>query len=926
MPHMSHDLVNVDNLAQAEATYEAYLRDPNAVDQAWRTYFANLDANGAGTWAPPPDYSQETLFRPAATAQASDQQVRDSNTKQEHVDQLIRAYRSRGHRIANLDPLGRRPTEHPELALSFHGLSDADLDTRFSAHTLGGGPLPLRDIISKMRNTYCRTIGVQFMHIENAQVRNWLLTRMESTENHARLSRDEQVQILTKLTDAENFETFVHKKFIGAKRFSLEGAESLIPLLDTAIEQAAVHGVEQMVIGMAHRGRLNVLANIIGKSPQKIFTEFTDADPFAKPGRGDVKYHLGYSSDRKTNAGTNMHLSLCFNPSHLEFVGPVAVGRVRAKQDRLNDGARSKVLGVVIHGDAAFPGQGVNLEALNMGQLPGYSSGGTLHIVVNNQVGFTTPPELGRSTPYATDLARMLEVPIFHVNGEDPESVTQVVRLALEFQATYKRDVFIDMYCYRRLGHNESDEPAFTQPVMYQWISQQPTVRQGYLNNLLKLGGVSREEAEQIDVRCRTRLEEDLARVKRGEKLESREDRGIWKAYIGNDADAQPQTGPSKDGLAQLLRVQTELPAEFTANSKIVRLLEGRREMAEGKRSLDWGGAEALAFASLAAEGTRIRLSGQDSGRGTFSHRHAILYDANSGNKYIPLMHVADKQGAVEIWDSPLSETAVLGFDYGYSLDSPDGLVMWEAQFGDFANGAQVIIDQFIASGESKWQRMSGVVLLLPHGYEGQGGEHSSARLERFLCLAAENNIQVAYPTTPAQIFHLLRRQVVRPTRKPLVVMSPKSLLRHPQAVSSLEEMADGHFQEVIPEVNAKLRTKARRVLICSGKVYYDLLAARQERKADDVAIVRVEQLYPNMPKNLEPVLGAYAKGTQMVWLQEEPANMGAWPYICLKLGGGEMTQWNLRCVAREESASPASGSMNRHKHEHNKLMDQAFA
>jgi 2-oxoglutarate dehydrogenase E1 component len=926
MSQTSQVLVNVDNLAQAEATYQAYLADPTSVDASWRAFFEGLDAKGTARFVAPPDFSHDTLFRAGAGASGTDSKTGTSNSKQERVDQLIRAYRSRGHRIANLDPLGRRPSEHPELALSFHNLSDADLGTSFSAASLGGGPMPLRDIIAKMRNTYCRTIGVQYMHIENAQVRTWLMTRMESTENHLKLSRDEQVQILTKLTDAENFETFIHKKFLGAKRFSLEGAESLIPLLDSAIEQAAVQGVEQMVIGMAHRGRLNVLANIIGKSPQKIFTEFADEDPYAKPGRGDVKYHLGYSADRKTRAGSNMHLSLCFNPSHLEFVGPVALGRVRAKQDRLADAERSKVLGVVVHGDAAFPGQGVNLEVLNMSQLPGYRSGGTLHIIVNNQVGFTTPPEMGRSTPYSTDVARMLEVPIFHVNGEDPESVAQVVRLALEFHAAFKRDVIIDMYCYRRWGHNESDEPSFTQPVMYAWINKQPTVREVYFENLVKLGEITRAEAEEIDVRCRNRLEEDLARVKRGEKSAAHEDRGIWEPYVGHDKEAEVKTGLSQDVLTKLLKAQTVLPESFVPNSKIVRLLDGRRDMAEGKKDLDWGAGEALAFASLAYEGSRIRLSGQDSGRGTFSHRHAILYDAQSGKRHIPLMHIGDKQGAVEIWDSPLSETGVLGFDYGYSLDSPEALVMWEAQFGDFANGAQVIIDQFIASGEAKWQRLSGVTLLLPHGYEGQGGEHSSARLERFLQLAAENNIQVIYPSTPAQIFHLLRRQVLRPSRKPLVVMSPKSLLRHPAAVSSLSEFAEGRFCEVIADQEPALQTKARRVLICSGKVYYDLLAARQQRKIDDVALVRVEQLYPMMPQNLEPVLSRYPKGTKMVWVQEEPANMGAWPYICLKLGAGEMQQWNLTCVSREEAASPACGSMSRHKIEQSDLMDRAFA
>lgn len=922
--------LNVDNLGHIEALYQQYKHNPQSIEPQWAHYFANLDNasnDPAGTDTSAPDYSGGTLFRPPGTVQGLQPPMDASNVLQERVDGLIRSYRNQGHCIADLDPLGRRPKTLPELELKFHRLENVSLETQFSADSIGGdaASMSLRDIIAKMRNTYCRTIGVQMMHISDMGVRGWLQKRMESSENHAQLSRQEQIQILTKLTDAENFETFVHKKFLGAKRFSLEGAESLIPLLDTAIEQAATHGIEQMVIGMAHRGRLNVLANILGKSPQKIFTEFADEDPYAKPGRGDVKYHLGYSSDRETNVGKPMHLSLCFNPSHLEFVGPVLQGRVRAKQDRIQDSKRDRILGVAIHGDAAFAGQGVNFEMFNMSELPGYRIGGTLHIVVNNQVGFTTPPEMGRSTAYATDLAKMLEIPIFHVNGEDPESVTQVVRLALAFHAEFKRDVIIDMYCYRRLGHNESDEPSFTQPVMYQWINKQPTVRQVYLDNLVKLGEVTHAEAEQIDIRCRNRLEEDLARVKRGEKLKVDEDQGIWRPYVGQAKDAKYNASVDAAVLKQLLLKQTVLPQDFSPNAKIVRLLETRREMAEGKRALDWGACEALAFASLAVAKTPVRLSGQDSGRGTFSHRHAILYDTRDGRKYVPLMHLDKDQARVEIWDSPLSETGVLGFDYGYSLDSPEALVMWEAQFGDFANGAQVIIDQFIASGEAKWQRLSGIVLLLPHAYEGQGGEHSSARLERFLNLAAENNIQVAYPSNGAQIFHLLRRQVLRPTRKPLIVMSPKSLLRNPQAGSALEDLVQGHFQEIIPDADAALQKTARQVLLCSGKVYYDLLQDRQTRNDRDTAIVRVEQIYPNFVENVERVLAGYKKKPVVRWVQEEPANMGAWPYICLKLAEGALRTWNITCVSREEAASPACGSASRHKIEQKTLMQQAF-
>ncbi|HET6343460.1 MAG TPA: 2-oxoglutarate dehydrogenase E1 component, partial [Myxococcota bacterium] len=721
--------------------------------------------------------------------------------------------------------------------------------------------------------------------------------------------------------------TFLQTKFVGQKRFSLEGGESVIALLDRVLSRAAEDELDEVCIGMPHRGRLNVLANIMGKSPRKIFAEFEDANPFAKPGRGDVKYHLGYSFDRPTNAGGQVHLSLCFNPSHLEFVGPVAAGRVRAKQDRIADSKRQRVLGIVIHGDAAFSGQGVVQEMFNMSGLPGYATGGTLHIVVNNQVGFTTPPEMERSSPYATDVARMLEIPIFHVNGEDPESVTQVVRLALEFRAAFGRDVVIDMYCYRKLGHNESDEPSFTQPIMYKLISEKPGVRQVYLDNLIKLGGVTREEGEEIAVQCRNRLEEELARAKRGDGLKTDENQGPWAHFKGGADHAVPDvgTGVAKERLTALMTAQCELPADFRPHPKIVKLLETRREMGRGERPLDWGGAEALAFASLLAEGAHVRLSGQDSGRGTFSHRHAVLHDYEDGRLYMPLAHLGGEQGALEIWDSPLSETGVLGFDYGYSLDAPDALVMWEAQFGDFVNGAQVIIDQFIVSCEQKWQRLSGVVLLLPHGFEGQGPEHSSARLERFMNLAAEDNIQVAYPTTPAQVFHLLRRQVRRPIRKPLVVLTPKSLLRHPQAVSSLDELATGTFQRVIPETGDIPPAKTRRILLCSGKIYYDLLAARQERGIQDVAIVRVEQLYPSVERALQPVLSTYPAGTPVLWVQEEPLNQGAWPTLGLKLGHTLFDKWPLTVAARDEAASPACGSATRHKHEQAALLDRAL-
>ncbi|MCM2255573.1 MAG: 2-oxoglutarate dehydrogenase E1 component [Vicinamibacteria bacterium] len=854
--------------------------------------------------------------------------LRHANAQQERVDQLARSYRNRGHAVARLDPLGRRGTADPELSLEYHGLSEDDLDTPFTLQT-GAGPrtLPLRAIQRKLENTYCRSIGVQFMHIDDERVRHWLQHRMEDGENRLSLSREEQRRILGKLTDAEVFETFIHRKFVGAKRFSLEGGESLIPLLDMAVEEAAALGVEEMVIGMAHRGRLNVLANVMGKPPAWIFEEFKDRDPDRHlGGGGDVKYHMGFSNDHATASGRSVHLSLCFNPSHLAVVTPVVLGRVRAKQDRAGDEARRRVMGLVIHGDAAFAGQGVVQESLNLSGLPGYRTGGTLHVVVNNQVGFTTDPEFSRSTPYATDIARTLDAPVFHVNGEDPEAVAQVIRLAMAFRTEFARDVCIDMYCYRRHGHNEGDDPTFTQPVMYRWIAQQPPVRQGYLAHLQETGGLSAAEAEEIFVASHRRLEEELQRAEAGDlpPAPHTSDR-LWKAYRGGpDADTpEGDTGVALPTLQSLLRAQTVAPSGFQVHPKIQKLFETRTEMAAGRRSLDWGAGEALAFASVLADGLPIRLSGQDAGRGTFTHRHSVLHDHGDGHRHVPLQHLSPGQGRFEVWDSPLSEVGVLAFDWGYSLDRPAGLVIWEAQFGDFANVAQAILDQFVASAEQKWRRLSGLVLLLPHGFEGQGPEHSSARLERFLAMAARDNIQVASPTTPAQLFHLLRRQALRPWRKPLVVMSPKSLLRHPLAVSPLDEFAQGRFWRVIgdPVVDA---SATRHVLLCSGKVYYDLAKARDERGANDTAVVRLEQLYPLPEAELQSVLDRYPTA-RLTWVQEEPANMGAWGFLRLNLSPAAIGGRSLAAVARAESASPATGSGASHKAEQALLLDQAF-
>jgi 2-oxoglutarate dehydrogenase E1 component len=750
---------------------------------------------------------------------------------------------------------------------------------------------------------------------------------MEPTQNRLHLSRDEQVRIFTRLTDAVSFEEFIRKKFVGAKSFSLEGSESLIPLLDLAIEQAANQGLAEIVLGMAHRGRLNVLANIMGKHPSQIFREFADVDPDLFIGGGDVKYHLGHSTDWQTASGKPIHLSLCFNPSHLEYVNPVALGRVRAKQDRAGDETRARGMALLIHGDAAFAAQGIVQETLNLSQLPAFTVGGTLHVVVNNQLGFTTSAAEGRSTTYATDVAKLLQTPIFHVNGEDPEAVAQVVKLSMEFRQRFKRDVVIDMYGYRRLGHNEGDEPGFTQPLLYGAIQKRKPVREGYLEHLLTLGGLTVEEAGQIAVERQQLLEQELSKAQDAQyQRPSEARRREWANYLGGpEPREEPQTGVEKRRLTEWLLAQTRLPEDFHLHPKLKKLLEARKQMASGQQPLDWSAAEALALASVAAEGWRVRLSGQDTARGTFSQRHGVLHDYKDGHIYAPLQHVSAEQAPVEILNSPLSEAGVLGFEYGYSLDYPDGLILWEAQYGDFCNAAQVIVDQFITSAEDKWRRLSGLVLLLPHGFEGQGPEHSSARLERFLALAAENNIQVVYPTTPAQYYNCLRRQVVRRWRKPLVVMTPKVLLRHPKAVSSLEECAQGRFCRILPDALTRPPQDARRVILCSGKIYYELQKQREESRREQVAILRLEQLYPLDQEGLRSELSAYRPGTPVIWVQEEPENMGAWRYLRVQFGEKLFCNYPFSGIYRPASASPATGSASSHKKEQAQIIDGAL-
>lgn len=921
------------NVAFVEALYEDYLRDPASVAPDWQQYFAEL-AKGEFRFPKPrfgPSFQPTSIFNAAsAPHRATPRRLADPEVAalQDRVYLLTRIYRVRGHRIAQVDPLGMPRPVPPELTPEFFGITEADLDQPVYSETFQyDGPLTLGKLLERLRNTYCRSIGVQYMHIDDLSVRRWLQRRMEATENRLQLTREEQLRILTRLTDAVTFEEFIRRKFPGAKTFSLDGSESLVPLLDLAIEKAGDQGVQEIVLGMAHRGRLNVLANIIGKSPRQIFREYADTDWKSRSGHGDVKYHLGHSNDWTTASGKTVHLSLCFNPSHLEFVNPVALGRTRAKQDRVGDAAKRKGMTLLIHGDAAFAGEGIVQETLNLSQLKAYSVGGTLHVVVNNQIGFTTGPDDARSSTYATDIAKLLQIPIFHVNGEDPEAVAQVVRLSMDFRYEFQRDVVINMYGYRRLGHNEGDEPAFTQPVLYRAIAKRKSVREGYLEHLLKLGGVTRGEADAIAAKRRELLETELSESQSGIPAPPDQLRGTWANYKGGAEPAAKEatTGVASEKLAAWLQAQTELPGDFHPHPKIKKLLQSRQAMAKAEEPLDWPAAESLAFASLACEGYRIRMTGQDCERGTFSQRHAVLHDYQDGHTYTPLQHLQPGQGPVELFNSPLSETGVLGFEYGYSLDYPDGLVAWEAQFGDFWNVAQPIVDQFIASAEDKWQRLSGLTLLLPHGFEGQGPEHSSARLERFLMLAAADNIQVVYPSTPAQYFHVLRRQVIRPWRKPLVIITPKSLLRHPQVVSSLEECAGGHFQHIIPDSLDRAAAQVERILLCTGKIYYELAAHRQETARDDVAIIRLEQLYPLDQNQLESLIAQYAPGTPVFWVQEEPANMGPWFHLRVQFGENLFGRFPFAGITRAVSASPATGSHRRHKQEQSEIISRAF-
>ncbi|WP_075187925.1 2-oxoglutarate dehydrogenase E1 component [Teredinibacter haidensis] len=927
--------ISGSNAAYVEDVYESFLKDPNSVPEQWREYFEKLPTVNGGTGA---DVRHSEIIeyfellgrnraRPMVAPGEGAANIAHER-KQVEVVQLVNAYRLSGHQKAQLDPLKLRDVRTPhDLSLDFHGLNTADLDSVFQTGDLSFGynEASLKDIIADLDKTYCHTIGAEVMHITNYEERRWLLQRLESSRSCPDFGEKTKLNLLRRLTAAEGLERHLDSKYPGTKRFGLEGAESLIPLLDTLINRCGGYGAKEMVIGMAHRGRLNTLVNVLGKNPVELFEEFEGKKLVDTS--GDVKYHQGFSSNVMTPGG-EMHLALAFNPSHLEIVAPVVEGSVRARQDRRDDVRGNKVVPLVIHGDAAFAGQGVVMETFQMSQTRAYKTGGTIHLVVNNQVGFTTNrKEDSRSTDYATDVAKMIEAPIFHVNGDDPEAVAYLANLAADYRNEFGKDVVVDLVCYRRRGHNETDEPSATQPVMYKAIRAQKTTRTLYAEQLVNESVLSAEEAQSMSDDYRAALDRG-DHVARG--LVSEPDRSLfvdWSPYIGHDWQTPyDSTYPIKE-LQDLAEQINNIPDGVQVQRQVSKIYEDRRKMAGGALPINWGMAETLAYATLLKQDYGVRLTGQDVGRGTFSHRHAVVHNQKDGECYIPLQNVKEDQPVFDIFDSFLSEEAVLAFEYGYATTKPGGLVIWEAQFGDFANGAQVVIDQFITSGEHKWQRLCGLTMLLPHGYEGQGPEHSSARLERFMQLCAEHNIQVCIPTTPAQVYHMIRRQAIRLMRRPLVVMSPKWILRHKLATSSLEELAEGTFQSVIGDDKVS-GEDAKRVILCSGKVYYHLYEAREELEQNDVALIRIEQLYPFPEEDLRVALKQYAHLCDVVWCQEEPMNQGAW-YASQHRMRRVVERVNedayLRYVGRQSSSAPAAGYMSTHLDELNKFVNAAL-
>jgi 2-oxoglutarate dehydrogenase E1 component len=920
------------NAGFIEDLYEQFLRDRSSLDPAWVSYFKGLQGSGveiahgpirerllARAQKPPAAAASQPLAAPSDGASA----------KQGAVSRLIQVYANRGHLIANLDPLGLQERAKPYvLDLQYFGLSDADLDTEFFTGSRNHA-IPerttLRNILRDLKFIYTDTIGAEFAHVSDTEERLWLQDGFQVGRMQQRFSADEKKNILWQLTAAEGLERYLHTKYVGQKRFSLEGGDSLIPSLDDLVQYGGKGGVEETIIGMAHRGRLNVLVNLLGKSPKDLFSEFEGQYDLAKlRGSGDVKYHKGFSADLKTGSG-NVHVALAFNPSHLEVVNPVVEGSARARQERRGDTLGERVLPVQIHGDAAFAGQGVIMETLQLSQARGFYTGGTVHIIINNQIGFTTSdPHDARSTVYCSDVAKMIEAPILHVNADDPEAVCFVTRFALDYRMKFHKDVVIDLVCYRRHGHNEADEPAATQPLMYQIIRKKPTVRQLYADKLAAQGILSAAEAAAMMEQYRSGLDEGKPQARAALGLVGNRYTVDWSEYLS--ADWEPaKTGVDLGRLRVLGKAITTYPTDWKLHPRVLAIMQAREKMVNGDLALDWGCAENLAYASLVQEGYPIRLTGQDSGRGTFFHRHAVLHDQTTGRSYVPLQHIASNQPKFTVTDSVLSELAVMGFEYGFSTTEPRCLTIWEGQFGDFCNGAQIVIDQFISSGEAKWGRVSGITLFLPHGYEGQGPEHSSARLERFLQLCAEFNMQVCVPSTPAQMFHLLRRQMLRTLRKPLIIMTPKSLLRHPLSVSRLDELSGSGFQNVIDEIDELKPSAVTRIVFCSGKVYFDLLKSRRESKADSVAIVRIEQLYPFPSEEYAAILQKYANAHEIVWCQEEPQNQGSWYQIRHRLQAKLDENHELLYAGRAGAAAPATGIASLHEQQQKNLVTAAL-
>ena len=918
-----HTALHGANRAWIEAQYARYLDSPSSVPESWRAFFQDWQDEAvapADVVAPPP--VRRSIFGGRA---AADVAQRAAHThKNAAVLELIANYRRNGHLVANLDPLDMRERQAlPQLSLGYHGLDEGDLDHVFHTGRFGG-ELSLRDVIARAEAIYCGSIGAEFQYIRNIERRRWLERRMEEPGGDVELDRETALRVLDKMAAADRFEHFIHTKYLGAKRFSVEGAEAVIPLLDVLIGTAADLGVKEAIIGMAHRGRLNVLANILGKAHGDIFEEFEDA--FERPehlGSGDVKYHLGYSADILSAAGSRCHVALAFNPSHLEFVAPVVEGQVRGKQDHFGDARHARSVSIIIHGDAAMAGQGIVAETINLGRLPGYDNGGTIHLVINNQIGFTTPPESSRSSEHCTDIVKVILLPVLHVNADDLGAVAYVARVAAEYRQEFGQDIAIDLVCYRKYGHNEGDEPEFTNPLMYQAVRARKTPLETFVQRQVACGTLTEEDIHAANSRIREHLEAELTRARSRGAKEPTALGGLWKGlHAGFHPDAVDwNTAVPMADLAPLVQALVTPPEDFGLHRKLGRVYGRRQQMATGEAPLDWAMGEALAFATLLAENRPIRLTGQDAGRGTFSHRHSVLHDKTTGETHVPLNHLGVKQATFEVYDSPLSEAAALGFEFGYTLVRPNMLVVWEAQFGDFANGAQILIDQFLCSSEAKWNRASGLVLLLPHGYEGQGPEHSSARIERFLQLSGEDNWRLVNPSQPAQLFHVLRSQLLRNYRKPLVIFSPKSLLRHPRCTCAMSELTEGRFHEVMGDPGADPESVTR-VVLCSGKVYYDLLARHEERGDERVALLRLEQLYPFPDRALREALALF-EGADLVWCQEEPKNMGAWSFVEPMFR--EELGLNPRYAGRARAAAPATGSKHLHDDEQTALIKAAL-